>query len=371
MNLKRDSLPRRGKAVLWLVLKDEDYYQTIGDFEESYRYRIKTENRAKALFWFWAMLSKSMPQFMKDFHSANPDSEEELVLQPIRNIHLHSKLVQEIAPNSDIVYVYIFSAAAFLILIIAGVNFVNLSTSQSFFISGFQPVSSIKGVRDPRSTAKLLRNGLVIFQFIISISMIFCTITFYRQLLFLHNQDLGFDKDRLIAVRMYADFKEVSVGRMEAIKNEILRHSAVSQVVLTSNLFGTAYSNERLTPVSVEDKSILPLLRFIRVDDDFIETAGLELVEPFVLEYRPTSTNFVLVKVQGDSFQDVLTYIEGKFDEIMPGHEQVAAEFCLSRRDQHLDFYAVRPDGPPDSSGHYQLPGRKSGRFQSNRQSEV
>ena len=72
------------------------------------------------------------PQFTGQFHSADPDREEEFVLQPIRKIHLHSKLVQEFAPNSDIAYVYIFSAAAFLILIIAGVNFVNLSTSQSF-----------------------------------------------------------------------------------------------------------------------------------------------------------------------------------------------------------------------------------------------
>jgi putative ABC transport system permease protein len=70
-------------------------------------------------------------RFMDNFHADAP-REEEIVLQPIQKIHLHSKLEQEIAPNSDVAYVYIFSAAAFLILIIAGVNFVNLSTSQSF-----------------------------------------------------------------------------------------------------------------------------------------------------------------------------------------------------------------------------------------------
>ena len=417
-----------------------------------------------------ASFYKKAPQFIEQFHSADPDREEEVVLQPIRKIHLHSKLVQEFSRNSDIAYVYIFSAAAFLILIIAGVNFVNLSTSQSFkrmkeigirkvvgarkgqlvkqhlgesllltslstalavlllnlvlpfynrlagkalvfgdlltldnillvicliillsvlagvypafFISGFQPVNSIKGIKNPGSTAMLLRKGLVVFQFAISIFIIFSTITFYRQLFFLHNQDLGFDKDRLVAVRMYSDFREASAGRMETIKNEILQHSAVSHVALTSNLFGTAYSNERLTPINVEDRDTLPLLRFMRVDDDFIETAGLELVqgrnfdkvsdqkgafiinksaaaalnldqplgiqcksgirkgempivgvvrdfhfaslhsplEPFVLEYWPANTNFMLIKVQGDNFQDVLTYMEGKFDEITPGN---------------------------------------------------
>ena len=409
------------------------------------------------------------PRFMKDFHADAP-REEEIVFQPIQKIHLHSKLEQEIAPNSDVAYVYIFSAAAFLILIIAGVNFVNLSTSQSFkrmkeigvrkvigarkgqlvkqhlgesgllivlsavfallllnlvlpfytrltgkaltfggvltldnillvlfilivltvlaglypafFISGFQPASSIKSVRDPRSAAVILRKGLMVFQFVISIFMIICTITLYRQLDFFLHQDPGFDKDRLVAIRMYPDFSRASANRMDTIKAEIRRHPAVTNVALTSNLFGTEYSNERLTPVSVQDSSTLPMLRFIRVDDDFIATSGLEIVqgrdfdksadqngayiinesvaaamdlkqplglpcradaqeeeapivgvikdfhfaslhsplEPFVLEYRPSWTNYVLVKVQGDSFQDVLTYLEGKFEEVAPGN---------------------------------------------------
>jgi putative ABC transport system permease protein len=407
-------------------------------------------------------------QFMNNFHADAP-REEEIVLQPIQKIHLHSKLEQELAPNSDVAYVYIFSAAAFLILIIAGVNFVNLSTSQSFkrmkeigvrkvigarkgqlvkqhlgeswllivlstalaflllnlvlpfynlltgkaltfggvltldnvllvssimivltvlaglypafFISRFQPVNSIKSVREPRSTAVILRKGLMVFQFVISVFMIFCTITLYRQLDFFLHQDPGFDKDRLVAVRMYPDFFKALANRMDTIKAEIRRHPAITHVALTSNLFGTEYSNERLVPVSVQDPSTLPLLRFMRVDEDFLDTAGLEIVqgrdfdkrsdqngayiinesviaaldlkqalgipcrsvhegeapivgvvkdfhfaslhgplEPFVLEYRPSWTNYVLVKVQGDSFQDVLTFLEGKFEEFAPGN---------------------------------------------------
>ena len=42
-----------------------------------------------------------------------------------------SKLEGEIKPNSDIVYIYIFSGTAFLLLLIAGVNFVNLATAQA------------------------------------------------------------------------------------------------------------------------------------------------------------------------------------------------------------------------------------------------
>lgn len=52
-------------------------------------------------------------------------------LFPLTDIHLHSSKVGEIGVNSDIQYVYIFSAAAIFILLIACVNFMNLSTARS------------------------------------------------------------------------------------------------------------------------------------------------------------------------------------------------------------------------------------------------
>ena len=52
-------------------------------------------------------------------------------LQPITDIHLHSNLDYELEANSDVRYVYIFSAIAFFILFIASVNFINLSTARS------------------------------------------------------------------------------------------------------------------------------------------------------------------------------------------------------------------------------------------------
>jgi len=52
-------------------------------------------------------------------------------LQPLTSIHLHSNLQYEIGSNSDIRYVYIFSAVAFLILLLAAINYINLSTARS------------------------------------------------------------------------------------------------------------------------------------------------------------------------------------------------------------------------------------------------
>jgi putative ABC transport system permease protein len=52
-------------------------------------------------------------------------------LQPLRSIHLHSDLLGEMEPTSDAKYVYIFSAIALFIIIIAAINFMNLSTARS------------------------------------------------------------------------------------------------------------------------------------------------------------------------------------------------------------------------------------------------
>jgi len=55
----------------------------------------------------------------------------ELILQPITDIHLHSHMLWELGNNGNIIYIYAFSATALLILIIAILNFMNLSTARS------------------------------------------------------------------------------------------------------------------------------------------------------------------------------------------------------------------------------------------------
>lgn len=49
-------------------------------------------------------------------------------LQPITDIHLHSKLEFEMSPNSDMKYLYIFISCAIFLLIIAAINFINLNS---------------------------------------------------------------------------------------------------------------------------------------------------------------------------------------------------------------------------------------------------
>jgi putative ABC transport system permease protein len=71
------------------------------------------------------MLGTSKEAFVKGGNFANYS------LTPLVDIHLHSNKTGEMGINSDIEYIYIFSGVAILILLIAGVNFMNLSTARS------------------------------------------------------------------------------------------------------------------------------------------------------------------------------------------------------------------------------------------------
>lgn len=78
-----------------------------------------------------AALEAQFPTFVQQYFPDMIKSQVELYLQPLTDIHLHSRLDFEIEPNSDIAYVYIFSAVALFVLLIACINFMNLATARS------------------------------------------------------------------------------------------------------------------------------------------------------------------------------------------------------------------------------------------------
>ena len=81
-----------------------------------------------------AELEAKLPAFVEKYLGDRYGSEEEsltLRLQPLTDIRLHSHLERELTPNSDIAYVYLFTAIAVFIIVIACINFMNLATARS------------------------------------------------------------------------------------------------------------------------------------------------------------------------------------------------------------------------------------------------
>jgi putative ABC transport system permease protein len=76
-------------------------------------------------------LKRQLNPFIDRHMGEGMSKETQLVLQRLTDIHLFSHLDSEIESNSDIAYVYIFSVIAFFVLMIAAINFMNLSTARS------------------------------------------------------------------------------------------------------------------------------------------------------------------------------------------------------------------------------------------------
>jgi putative ABC transport system permease protein len=445
-----------------------------------YKYADKgsTENRGWSGFYNYVLLNPNasrtaveskIPEFMVKFYEVAGENRKDILttrkmyLQPVTDIHLHSKLEKEMGPNSDILYVYVFSVAALFILLVASVNFINMATAQAFnrmkevgvrkvlgarkeqlvkqflgesflltlagamlalllfwgaipfyneltvknlhfgqlftapnvlimlllaalislvagmypawFISSFEPVTSLKGKKGPVSSVTLVRKGLIVFQFVVSVFMIFSTVVVYRQMQYFQNKKLGFDQEQVVAVKLYGQSMH---EKAITIQNELLQNSAIRDAALISVLPGERFSTDMLIPLGKADDAsqlrfmwadehALPVLKiglktghnFARRADgapvsfilneaaanamklvspigqkvvsrgDTGEVVGIvndfhfaslhTAVEPLVIVQRSEPANYFLLKINGNNLPETLQFARNTLARVVPG----------------------------------------------------
>jgi putative ABC transport system permease protein len=287
----------------------------------------------------------------------------EYTLMPLLKIHLYSDLFPELGVNGDIKYVYIFGAVAVFILLLACINFINLSTARSmsrsrevgirkvlgtskaklilqflsessltviiamiiavitawqilplfndlsakqltpsllfgnkmlvilivlpfivsllagsypsFFLSSFNPVTVLKGKSGAGSNKSVLRSSLVVFQFFTSIVLIIATITVFRQLNFIQNRKIGFNKDQVLVV----DGTGVLGNSAELFKNEIKKLPGVVDGTFAGYLpvAGSARNDNTWSKEAVPSSSNTFNMQMWAVDYEYLPTLSMEM----------------------------------------------------------------------------------------------
>lgn len=303
--------------------------------------------------------------FVEPGATVKPSTWTSLTLQPLTDIHLYSHLDSEAEENGDIKRVYIFSAIALFILLIACINYMNLATARSslrareigvrkvvgaerreiiyqflsesvfiallamaaavalamiclpllntvsgtqmsfsalnhpgwifvliavpvvvgilsgiypaLFMSSFIPARVLKGLFNSGGAAVSLRKVLVTVQFSISIILLIATIVVYRQLAYMQNKPLGFNKDHIVTV----PYNDALNERFDGFRTAMMSNSLIKNVTRSSRIPSGRLLDAQGSSIDKGD-SLRPTnadIKYLAVDENFINTYGIKVME--------------------------------------------------------------------------------------------
>jgi len=147
----------------------------------------------------------------------------------------------------------------------------------AFFLSSFNPIKVLKGASILSNRKSLLRSGLVVFQFVVSIALIVATLVVYRQLHYMQDKRLGYDKDQVL----YIQDAGLLGTNQEAFRQHLLQDKRVTNASLSWCVPGSGSMNGTEIYPRHDDATGGGEIHtnIYQIDYDYVPTLGLQVVK--------------------------------------------------------------------------------------------
>jgi len=145
----------------------------------------------------------------------------------------------------------------------------------SLYLSSFNPVFVLKGIKVKSGSALWIRKGLVVTQFTVSIVLIIATIIIFQQIQHIKDRNLGFNRNGLLELSMQGDMNK----HYESIKQDLMQTGLVQYAGLADH--PTIYGGNNTDGLAWQGKApgSKILISWRSVDPDFFSTMDLKVIE--------------------------------------------------------------------------------------------
>ena len=208
----------------------------------------------------------------------NPDSSEfnpQLFLFPMKDWYLRSSFENGKQNGGRIKYVWLFGIIGAFVLLLACINFMNLSTARSE--KRGKEVGIRKSIGSQRGKyAGLPRKILVVVQFTVSVAFIIGTVIVMQQINYAKNRPVGYDKEGLIQIPTYSkDFE----GKYDLMRSEFLGSNAVIEMSTSSSPTTQIWSNRSGFTWDGKPEGFQEDLAWTEVSAEYAKSLNLKILE--------------------------------------------------------------------------------------------
>jgi putative ABC transport system permease protein len=147
----------------------------------------------------------------------------------------------------------------------------------ALILTAFRPAAVLQGKMAPKNRGSAAQKLLVVGQFAISLFLVICTLTVFKQLGFMHGQALGFDINQKLILRVKSNLDHLRRD-YEAIKQDFTNNPYVTGAAVSSSVPGDFDEGGYYMTTREEDFSDSMWLKINTVDYDFISEYGIKMI---------------------------------------------------------------------------------------------